>query len=242
MGMVVPFGGRHASTPSTAKKSGRIFSREMPVSFSTWKTRTNGTPRSAHLVIVDLSTEHLRAKSECRRPFSARSKVSGLVIDPESCTTHNTSQGTSLRKPLSTGSETAGILATMPKALPKRLPELPVRIYAGRQPARPHYLGPLLKRHNVTRATLIEELGIDKSLISRWLDEERPATPGRKWADKLGWYFAPSLDPEDFVDIFTNPAVSRFQRLTRGLSEEQVDQMLASLEAAFKVKKTGPKS
>lgn len=243
MGTVVQFPQRLHARASSTKKSGRIFSFGIPVSLSIWKTRTKGTPRSTQRVTVDLFTAHLRAKSECRSPLSARSMVSDFAITNDSCTTNNRSQGVSLHKGLTTQGEEVGILATMPKTLPKRLPEPPVRIYGGRQPARPHYLGALLKLHNVARAKLIEDLGVDKSLVSRWLDDDKPTSPGIEWKTKLGWYFAPSLDPDDFVDIFADPSVSRFQRATKGLSDDQIDQWLSSLEAAASIrKKTGTKS
>ena len=65
-------------------------------------------------------------------------------------------------------------------------------------------------------SVFIEELGIDKSLISRWLDEDNPTTPGQKWAKKLGRYFAAGPEDDDFVDIFTDPDQIRFQKMTRG--------------------------
>lgn len=112
-----------------------------------------------------------------------------------------------------------------------------VAIYAKRQVRRPHYLAKLMARHNISRAKLIEDLGVDKSQVSRWLDEDRPSTPSPEWADRMGTYFAVSDDPEDFVDIFSDPDVSRFQKMTRGLSDEEVDRMLTTLEAAYSAKR-----
>lgn len=89
---------------------------------------------------------------------------------------------------------------------------------------------------DVDRGKLIEDLGVDKGTLSRWLDEDKPTTPGPEWAEKLGRYFAAGPDEDDFVDIFTHPAVARFQRLTRGRTREEVDRMLNTLEAAFSVK------
>jgi transcriptional regulator with XRE-family HTH domain len=112
-------------------------------------------------------------------------------------------------------------------------------IYAKRQVRRPHYLAKLMARQQVSRATLVEELGVDKSQISRWLDEEKPQTPSPPWAEKLGRYFAASDDPDDFVDIFSDPDLARFQRMTRGMSDAEVDRMLTTLEAAYMSKKAG---
>lgn len=112
-------------------------------------------------------------------------------------------------------------------------------IYSKRQVRRPHYLGPIMERQNVSRAKLVEDLGVDKSQLSRWLDDEKPQTPGPHWAKQLGQYFAASDDPDDFVDIFTDPDLQRFQRMTRDMSPDEVDRMLTTLEAGYRAKKTG---
>ena len=229
MGVVIRF--PHARASST-KKSGRIFSRGMPVFFSIWKTRTSGTPRSTQRVTVLLSTEQIRAKSACLSPFSASSNVSGLIMGEISCTTHNDSQGTGLRKPLTTRAPRIGNLATMP-AKPQKQP--PVRIYASRQPRRPHYLAVLMERHGVTRAEIIEAIDVDKSLISRWLDEKKPSTPSPEWAAKLGQFFGKGHDP---VDIFSHPDVDWMMRLLRGRSADEIERAKILLQNAFPARKS----
>lgn len=112
-------------------------------------------------------------------------------------------------------------------------------IYAKRQVRRPHYLAKLMARQNIERGKLIEDLGVDKSQISRWLDDEKPATPSPAWAEKLGRYFAVSDDPDDFVDIFADPDMARFQKMTRHMSDDEVDRMLTTLEAAYRARKAG---
>lgn len=131
------------------------------------------------------------------------------------------------------------MLATMPKPRQKPGSAVLVEIYQKRQVRRPHYLAKLLEQHQVSRVKLADELGVDKSQISRWLDEDKPSTPSPDWALKLGQYFAASDDPDDFVDIFTDPDVARFQRMVRGRSPDEVDRMLATLEAAFPAKRAG---
>lgn len=138
---------------------------------------------------------------------------------------------------LTTEQDGIGILATMPKTPPKSPGAALAAIYPKRQPRRPHYLDMLMERHNVTRGKLIEDLGVDKSNLSKWLDANKPQTPGPDWALKLGRYFAPSDDPDDFVDIFTDPDLQRFQRLTRDLDADEVNRMLTSLEAGYKASK-----
>lgn len=233
-----PRGKRHARAFSATKKSGRIFSFGIPVSLSIWKTRTSGTPRSTQRVTVDLSTEHLRAKSACLRPFSANRRVSDLIISAESsCTTHNPSQGSGLRKPLTTEGAGIGMLAAMSAKSQKRPVE---QIYAGRQPRRPHYIAKLMERRSLTRADLIEKLEVDKSQLSRWLDEDKPSTPSSKWAKKLGLYFRVTED-DDLVDIFADPDVDWMTRFFRGRSNDEIERMKTLLEAAFPVSHPGKK-
>lgn len=145
-----------------------------------------------------------------------------------------------LRKSLTTDAVRISILAAMPRT-PQRKPggTVMAELYAKRQVRRPHYLAKLMARHNVTRAKLVEDLGVDKSQLSRWLDEQRPATPSPAWAQELGRYFAVSDDPDDFIDIFSDPDMARFQKMTRGMSDVEVDRMLTTLEAAYLAKKTG---
>lgn len=110
------------------------------------------------------------------------------------------------------------------------------RIHAGRQPRRPHYLAMLMERHGVTRAELIEATGVDKSLLSRWLDEHKPSTPSAEWAEKLGEFFGKGHDP---VDIFADPDVDWIARLLRGRTKHEIDRAKAILEAAFLAKRAG---
>lgn len=110
-------------------------------------------------------------------------------------------------------------------------------IYSKRQPSKPHYLARLMARQNVTRSTLMKELGIDKSQLSRWLHETRPATPSPEWAQKLGQYFSPSLDDDDFVDIFADPDVQWIAKKLQGRTDEEKARIIAMIDAAFPTQK-----
>jgi hypothetical protein len=104
------------------------------------------------------------------------------------------------------------------------------RIYENRQPRRPHYLAQLMERHGVTRAELIEAIGVDKSLLSRWLDEKKPSTPSPDWSRALGEFFGKGHDP---VDIFANPDVDWLSRLLQDRSADELERIKAMIEAAF---------
>lgn len=125
----------------------------------------------------------------------------------------------------------------MRKTKPKSPAPAPLdTIFPHRQPRRPHYLAKLMARADKDRADLIHDLGVDKGQLSRWLDDEKPQSIGPVWAKRLGQYFAVSDDPDDFVDIFTDPDVERFQRMTRHMSPDEVDRMLTTLEAGYRAK------
>jgi hypothetical protein len=109
---------------------------------------------------------------------------------------------------------------------PHGLPE----IYAKRQPRRPHYVREWMERRHIeTQAELAEAIGADKSVISRWLDEDNPATPGKEWQVKLGAFFG---DEEDPVDIFRHPDDDWFAKMVRNNSEEKIQTAIRLLEAA----------
>lgn len=103
-------------------------------------------------------------------------------------------------------------------------------IYDKRQSRRPHYLARLMKKYGVSRADLIESLEVDKGLLSRWLADEKPTTPSPLWAQKLGEYFGKGHDP---VDIFADPDVDWIARRLRGRPAEEIDRIIAIIDAAL---------
>lgn len=117
---------------------------------------------------------------------------------------------------------------------PSRRPSGPqlVQIYARRQLRRPHYLAQLMERHGVERAEIIEATGVDKSLLSRWLDDEKPSTPGPDWANKLGEFFGKGGDA---VDIFSDPDSDWLARRLQGKSEQEKKRIIELLDTTLKL-------
>lgn len=136
-----------------------------------------------------------------------------------------------MRKVLTTDPARIDILATMPRK--KLKTGALVQLYAKRQPNRPHYLARLMARQNVSRTTLIDELGMDKSQLSRWLDDEKPSTPSPEWAAKLGKYFSPSGDEDDLVDIFEDPDVRWIAKKLEGRSDEEKARIISIIDREF---------
>ena len=77
-------------------------------------------------------------------------------------------------------------------------------------------------------ADLSRELGIDKGLISRWLDEEKPATPSRAWQMKLAKFFGTTPG-----GLFRHPDEEWFSGFFAGRDKGEVERMKSTLEAAF---------
>jgi hypothetical protein len=103
-------------------------------------------------------------------------------------------------------------------------------IYARRQPRRPHYLRQWMERRHIeSQADLAEAIDADKSVVSRWLDEHAPTTPGIEWQQKLGAFFGTEEDP---ADIFRHPDDDWFSRLVQHNSQERIEQAKKILQAA----------
>jgi hypothetical protein len=105
------------------------------------------------------------------------------------------------------------------------------QIYARRTPRRPHYLADWMERRHISRKDLIEDLGVDKGQVSKWLDEEKPTTPGPDWAAKLGAYF--STEGADPVDIFTHPDNDWMMRFFEGRRLDEIERIKLTMETAF---------
>ncbi len=66
------------------------------------------------------------------------------------------------------------------------------KIYASRQPNRPHYIREWAEKRQLTQADLARELDSDKSLVSRWY---AGTSPTKDYQVRLAGLF--SVEPED---------------------------------------------
>lgn len=105
------------------------------------------------------------------------------------------------------------------------------QIYGKRQPKRPHYLRDWIERRGFhTDAEFAAAIEADKSVVSRWLDEDDPTTPGKEWQQKLGIFFGGEDEP---ADIFRHPDDDWFAKFFRTRSEEQIRRAREMLEIGF---------
>lgn len=106
----------------------------------------------------------------------------------------------------------------------------PTRIHGGaiRQPRRPHFIEAwAVHRGYKDQAALVDALGADKSVVSRWYSG---ASPGAEWQVKLGQFFG---DEEDPADIFRHPDDDWLAKFFQGRRDEEITRMKQMLEAAF---------
>ena len=147
-------------------------------------------------------------------------RVAQLANDAFGPNRHSRDMGKRPRNPL-----------TNPQGLVKAPQSEVAEIYTRRTPRRPHYLADWMDRRGKTRRDLIEELGADKTQLSRWLDDEKPTTPGPDWAAKLGRYFA--AEGDDPIDIFTHPDNDWMTRFFDGRRLEEIERIKLTMETAF---------
>lgn len=109
------------------------------------------------------------------------------------------------------------------------------RIHRTKQGRRPHYLREWMERRHLMQKDLVTLIGADKSLVSRWLAEEKWSTPGPEYQDKL----REVLQIEDEEGIFRHPDDDWMSRFLRGRDPQEIERIKATLEAAFPKRATG---
>ena len=106
----------------------------------------------------------------------------------------------------------------------------PAEIHRSKQPRRPHYLKEWMERRNLRPVDLVNDLGVDKSNVSKWLTG---ASPGTVWQDRLRDYFGAGDE-----GIFRHPDDDWMARFLTGRPPDEIERIKTTLEAAFP-RKTG---
>lgn len=104
------------------------------------------------------------------------------------------------------------------------------RIHKGKQPRRPHFIQEWAEKRGLSPTELAQEIGADKSVISRWYSGTSPSV---EYQEKLAALF--ECEPES---LFRHPDDDWLSRFFRNRSVEELRRMKQMLEAAFP-RKTG---
>lgn len=81
-----------------------------------------------------------------------------------------------------------------------------------------------------SQTELAEAVDADKSLVSRWLDPDKPTTPSKLYSTRLNAFFGGAGRP---VDIFRHPDDDWARQFFEGRDLDEIDRMKAMLEAGF---------
>jgi transcriptional regulator with XRE-family HTH domain len=100
-----------------------------------------------------------------------------------------------------------------------------VKIHAGKQPRRPHYIEAWADRRGLKQADLARELAADKSLVSRWYGG---ATPSERWQQALADLF--NCEPDS---LFRHPDDDWLSRFFRDRPASEVEKIKSTLEILF---------
>jgi transcriptional regulator with XRE-family HTH domain len=99
------------------------------------------------------------------------------------------------------------------------------QVHRSKQPHRPHYIVQWAERRGLRQTDLADELGADKSSVSRWY---RGATPALEWQEKLAALFHVEREA-----LFRHPDEDWFARFFADKTAEQLERAKRMLEAAF---------
>lgn len=94
-----------------------------------------------------------------------------------------------------------------------------------RQPRRPHFIQEWAEARGFKQVDLANEVGADKSIVSRWFNG---STPGVEWQLKLAALFG--CEPES---LFSHPDEEWFKRFLSKRKQDEIERIKTMLKAAF---------
>lgn len=104
-------------------------------------------------------------------------------------------------------------------------------LYPSKQPKRPHHIVDWAEKFGLSQAEISDELGVDKSMVSRWFSGSTPQVENQK---KLAALF--HTDPEG---LFRHPDDDWLTKFFKDRSRDEIERIKNTLEAAFPRKRAG---
>jgi transcriptional regulator with XRE-family HTH domain len=99
------------------------------------------------------------------------------------------------------------------------------KIHHLKQGHRPHFIQQWAKARGMEQKDIVSELNVDKSVVSRWFSG---STPSMKYQEVLAELFGTERE-----GLFRHPAEARLATFMSGRSPEEVERIMAMLEAGF---------
>jgi hypothetical protein len=105
-----------------------------------------------------------------------------------------------------------------------------------RQPKRPHFIPEWAEKTGFEdQADLVEALGADKSVVSRWYSG---TSPGEDWQLKLCALFGYPNQPDI---IFQHPNTVWLSRFMQNRENDEIERIKTALEASFPPRPKAPR-
>lgn len=187
------------------------------------RTRSGGTRRRAQRVTVDLSTWMPRARSESRNPRSRSRDLRSVAMIEDKLRNSQQIVNTCSAHLANDRSCAIRYYSRMSSDIQK--------IHPSKQPKRPHHIADWMEKFGLKAVDVSTEIGVDKSVVSRWLSG---STPGEQNQERLAALF--HIDRES---LFRHPDDDWLAKFFSNRSREEMERIKATLEAAFPRKQTG---
>lgn len=107
-----------------------------------------------------------------------------------------------------------------------------IHIHGKKQGHRPHYVIEWAELRGLRQADIIEAIGVDKGIVSRWFSG---STPSREYQIQLAGLFTGEESPDPDT-IFRHPDDDWMRRFLRGRDKEEIARIKATLEFHFSSK------
>lgn len=107
-----------------------------------------------------------------------------------------------------------------------------IKIHAGKTPTRVHFIAEWAEKRGLKQVDIVNEIGADKGLVSRWF---KGTVPKPEYLEKLRELF----HADDISSLFRHPDDDWIARMFNGKTEEQREKAIQMLRLLFNDQKTG---